>query len=244
MTKLLKIIRIELMLFIRQRESVFYTLAFPFICLLLFAGIWGKFPGYINTLTSGLTGMIALNIAVFGAGLVLNFYRQHGFYKRLTISPVSELIYLSGLIISRFIILFVVANLFMLFSYTVFGFRIKGNIFEVNLILFIGTLSLAALAVFLVSLGRTQSQTIQTANLLFFPMLFLGGTFYSIDHLPQFLKIIAHVFPYTYLNKGLSNIIIRGTPFFQNITELGILLFWLILCLSLAVKRFKKEEVL
>jgi len=243
MRKFLAIVKLELKLFIRQKASVFYTFFFPLICLFIFANIWGKFPGYIDTLTSGLTAMISLNIAVFGAALVLSFYRQYGFYKRLVITPVKEIIYILGLIVSRLIILFVVVNIFFLCSYFVFGFRPNGSILDMNLMLFVGTLSLTALALFIVSLGNNQSQIIQAANLLFFPMLFLGGTFYSLEHIPTPLKIIAYIFPYTYLVQGLNNIAVKGKLFYQNPLELLVLLIWLLVCLFFTVKRFKSEEV-
>lgn len=244
MSELFKIIEIELKLFIRQKESLFYTFAFPLICLLIFAGIWGRIPGYVNILTSGIAAMIALNIAVFGTGLVLSFYRQYGFYKRLVITPIRELTYIVGLVITRLIVLVLVINLFLLLAHIIFDFSPKGSVLHFNLMMLVGTLSLTALAVFIVSLGHNQSQIIQVANLLFFPMLFLGGTFYSLDYLPIILKVIAYIFPYTYLVQGLSHITKDGYLFYQNTLELLVLFIWLFVCSFLAIRRFKFEEVI
>jgi ABC-2 type transport system permease protein len=46
--------------------------------------------------------------------------------------------------------------------------------------------------------------------MIIFPLMFLSGTFFSIDIMPSFLKVIAQASPLTYLNYGLRDVMISG----------------------------------
>jgi ABC-2 type transport system permease protein len=41
-----------------------------------------------------------------------------------------------------------------------------------------------------------------------FPMMFLAGTFFSLDMMPEFMQLIAQVLPLYYVNEGLRNAMI------------------------------------
>ena len=41
-----------------------------------------------------------------------------------------------------------------------------------------------------------------------FPMMFLAGTFFSLDMMPEFMQSIARILPLYYVNEGLRNAMI------------------------------------
>src|SRR5207245_3776197 len=50
------------------------------------------------------------------------------------------------------------------------------------------------------------------ANAITFPMMFLGGTFWPRETLPDIMKIIANFMPLTYVNDGLRYALIYAEP--------------------------------
>ena len=46
-----------------------------------------------------------------------------------------------------------------------------------------------------------------------FPLMFLSGTFFPIDAMPDALKTVARALPLTYLGDGLRQVMVDGTPF-------------------------------
>jgi ABC-2 type transport system permease protein len=51
-----------------------------------------------------------------------------------------------------------------------------------------------------------EEETADTAGgAISFPMMFLAGTFFPLEQMPQFLQTIAHVLPLYYVNEGLRN---------------------------------------
>jgi len=50
------------------------------------------------------------------------------------------------------------------------------------------------------------------ANAITFPMMFLSGTFFPLEQMPEFLRSIATVLPLTYVNNGLRDAMIMGEP--------------------------------
>ncbi len=50
------------------------------------------------------------------------------------------------------------------------------------------------------------------ANAITFPMMFLSGSFFPLEQMPEFLRGIATVLPLTYANNGLRDTMIMGEP--------------------------------
>jgi len=48
------------------------------------------------------------------------------------------------------------------------------------------------------------------SNAIGFPMMFLSGSFWDLNFMPQYMQIIAKVMPLTYLNDGLRDTMIYG----------------------------------
>ncbi len=51
------------------------------------------------------------------------------------------------------------------------------------------------------------------ANVVYFPMMFLTGTFFPLELMPGFMQTVSRFLPLTYFNEGL-----RDTLIFGNIT--------------------------
>src|SRR5438477_6749631 len=70
------------------------------------------------------------------------------------------------------------------------------------------------------------------ANAITFPMMFLAGTFWPRETLPDIMKIIANFMPLTYVNDGLRDALIYAEPaqaLTNTIIALGLAAFFIIL---------------
>jgi ABC-2 type transport system permease protein len=72
-----------------------------------------------------------------------------------------------------------------------------------------------------------------------FPLMFLSGTFFPIDAMPDALKTVARVLPLTYLGDGLRQVMVDGTPFAPLWICFAFLGVWLIVCFGIAARFFK-----
>jgi ABC-2 type transport system permease protein len=69
--------------------------------------------------------------------------------------------------------------------------------------------------------------------------MFLSGTFFPIDAMPDALKTVARALPLTYLGDGLRQVMVDGTPFAPLWVCFAFLAVWLVACFAIAARFFK-----
>jgi ABC-2 type transport system permease protein len=82
-----------------------------------------------------------------------------------------------------------------------------GLLFLVTLALTIGAVNMG---IFASAFARNELQVIQFIPLLIVPQVLLGGLFFPVKTLPIILKQLAYVFPLTYANFALKDVMLKG----------------------------------
>ena len=70
-----------------------------------------------------------------------------------------------------------------------------------------------ALGYVIASFAKTEDAANGMTSVVQFPMMFLSGTFFPIDQMPDFLQTIARLIPLTYLADALRQVMVGGAPF-------------------------------
>jgi ABC-2 type transport system permease protein len=153
--------------------------------------------GYHQFLVPGVLGMVML----FGAMLVsltLVYDKEFGVMRQLIIAPLPHYWIVVAKIISGAVVAVVQAGAFALLL-AIFGY--VGPEVSIGLLM----LGLVATALACASLGMViavWSSTLDNfavvMNFVIFPVFFLSGALYPVHKLPDFLKVVAAVNPFTY----------------------------------------------
>jgi ABC-2 type transport system permease protein len=69
-------------------------------------------------------------------------------------------------------------------------------------------------------------------------MMFLSGTFFAIEAMPEPLQMVARFIPLTYLSDALRQVMVDGAAFSPLWLCAAILAGWLVVCFGIAAKRF------
>jgi ABC-2 type transport system permease protein len=72
-----------------------------------------------------------------------------------------------------------------------------------------------------------------------FPMMFLSGTFFQIDQMPDVLQVVARVIPLTYLSDARRQVMVGGAPFAPLWVCFAVLAAWLVEALVIAARKFR-----
>ena len=72
-----------------------------------------------------------------------------------------------------------------------------------------------------------------------FPLMFLSGTFFPIEAMPDLLKGVARVMPLTYLSDALRQVMVGGTPFAPLWVCFAVLAAFLVGCFGIAARFFR-----
>lgn len=197
--------------------------------------------GYIDFLVPGLIGFSLMSTCLFTIGVVVVSYREKGKLRRLSVTPLPKTIFIGGQIINRYIIVLVQALLLIGISYFVFNVQMVGNIFALLFALTIGMLAFISLGYSIASVAKTTESASGIANVLFFPMMFLSGVYFSVEGLPKFLQPLIEFLPLTHLVRAVRSIFNNGAQLTEVLPQMGILSIWMIACFVFSVKKFRWE---
>ncbi len=192
----------------------------------------------IDFITPGQIGMMLMwaNLAV---GAVLVGWRQGGVAKRLAATPLRPTLVITSQMVARLVLSVTQAALLLGIAIWVFGVQVIGNWATLGVTVAIGSLSMMAIGFIVGSFARTQ-EVAQSINLVIsFPMMFLGGSYFSTAGAPPALQPVINALPLTHLNDALRQIINNGASLATVQNDLLILLAWMVAGLLLATRAFR-----
>ena len=189
----------------------------------------------------GLLGIALLWLGLFGTALPLVQQREGQVLRRLSVTPLTPAALLAAQVAWRVTVGLLQAALFLLVGYLGFGVGVVGNG-----LLFAGAVTLGALV--FVSLGyllaglASSAETVSAAaQVINFPMMFLSGSLFAVETLPDFFKPVVNIMPLTYLTDALRQIMVAAPPLYPLWLDFAVLGGWLIVFLVLAAKFWRWE---
>jgi len=238
-------IKLETKLFLRGRQNVFLTLAFPVIMILIFGAVfsgenWSGIPA-INYLLPGIIVMALMMASMNNNAIKIVNEREKGVYRRLSLTPLKRQTLLIGDIFVRYLVVLASTALLIAIGVNLFKAHVGGNYFLFWFVLTIGALTFVTLGFVLTTLVKNTNSMMTLGMAVLFPFMFLGGCFWPLDQMPTFLRPLCEALPALHLNNALRMIVMQGAGFNEVWHELPVMLGWLAVCSILAVKLFKWE---
>ena len=186
---------------------------------------------YIDFFIPGVIGMTLLTSGVFGAVNVNGRYRELKIIKKLATTPLSKLEWILGMVGYQMIIATISIVVILFFGWAIFGVTVAIDIYTVGLVVAAGLL-FPGIGMVLANFVKEAEGADAAANAITFPMMFLSGTFWPRETLPDILKVIANFMPLTYINDGLRDSMIYlqpGQAVTNTIIALGLAVFFIVL---------------
>ncbi len=192
----------------------------------------------IDFIVPGQIGMMLMwaNLAV---GTVLVGWRQQGITKRLAATPLRPMMMISTQMLARLSLSLAQAALLLAVGIWVFNVQVIGNWGILALTTIIGSFSMMAIGFIVGSFARKQEVAQSIVLLISFPMMFLGGSYFSTDGAPPALQPVIQALPLTHLNDALRQVINNGASLAAVQSDLLILLAWLAAGLLLTTRAFR-----
>jgi ABC-2 type transport system permease protein len=158
-------------------------------------------PGIIgmSMMMSAITSTVGVNVK----------NRARGVFRKLATTPMSRLEWNVSKIIAQTIITVLSVAISLAFAYVIFGIHANIDVIAIALIL-TGIMTFVGLGMIFAAILKSEETASSASTMIIFPLMFLSGTFFSIDIMPSFLKVIAQASPLTYLNYGLRDVMISG----------------------------------
>ncbi len=156
--------------------------------------------GYI---IPGVISMSILSVGMFSIIEAFSRYRKLGILKRLSVTPMNPLSFMSGIILGRLLIGILTSYLIYLVSALLFNLEFSVNLILFTLSLLISGLSMSGLGALIVLLFKEANTASNVGSILFTIMLFFSGIYFPINFLPKGVRVFSYIFPLTYVAQNL-----------------------------------------
>ena len=208
---------LELKMYFREKEAVFFSFVFPILMLTMFATIFGDQFGNedqsdVNAARFFLPGMVAAGVMLtsFQAmALRVAVERDDGTLKRLRSTPMPPVSYFLGKVglvastsLGQFVLLILVARV---------GFGVQLPTSTANWVTFIWVflLGVATGTVLGIAYSSMASSSRSIGAIVIAPTLilqFISGVYFAFTDLPDWLKQVASVFPLKWIAQGMRSV--------------------------------------
>ena len=194
---------------------------------------------YIDFLVPGLLGMNLMGSAIWGMGFSIVESRQKKLLKRLVASPMPRWQYLASYLLSRLSMLVIEVVGFLGFARLVFGVPFRGSLWQLGLLCVLTSLAFCSLGLLVASRATTMESASGLMNLVMLPMWILSGIFFSASRFPAILQPVVRALPLTAAIDALRGNMLQGMSLGQQLTQMAILLTWLVVAFAVALRIFR-----
>jgi len=260
MNSLKEIIRIGLLRgnlefkqFLRQRESVVFTLFFPVILLFIFGTV------FKDTIAPGVTfsqyfvaGMIASGLVNTGfqqLAITIPMERDFGTLKRLRGTPMSLSSYFIGKALLVTTLMIIQTALLLIFGSLMFGLNLPTSTFmwwNFTWLVVLGSACSTVLGIAFSVVPKSGRGASAVVSPIVIILQFFSGVFFVFTSLPSWMQQFAALFPLKWLTQGMRSVFLPADFATQEVAgtwEIGktaaILTIWLLAGLIISIKTFK-----
>ncbi len=164
---------------------------------------------FIDYFAPGLIAMTLMTTGIFGAIGWNTRNRELGILKKLATTPLTKLEWILGVILYELVLAAISTVVILTIGILVFNMKVLPNIYSIFLIVS-GAIAFPGMGMVVARFVKGSDAADAAGNAITFPMMFLSGTFFPLEMMPDFLQQIARVLPLTYLNNGLRDSMVYG----------------------------------
>lgn len=157
---------------------------------------------FIEFFVPGIIAMAIMTATLFGAVNMNAELRQKGIIRKLSTTPITRTDWILSNILYQFILALVTTTVMLLVSYAVFRVSLEINAW-LPLFIALAVFAFVGIGMILTRVAREAESAAAATDAFVFPMMFLSGTFFPVEMMPEFLQKVALVLPLYYVNEGL-----------------------------------------
>ena len=244
---------LEFKQFLRQRESVVFTLFFPVILLFIFGTV------FKDTIAPGVTfsqyfvaGMIASGLVNTGfqqLAITIPMERDFGTLKRLRGTPMSVSSYFIGKALLVTTLMIIQTALLLIFGSLMFGLNLPTSTsmwWNFTWLVVLGSACSTVLGIAFSVVPKSGRGASAVVSPIVIILQFFSGVFFVFTSLPSWMQQFAALIPLKWLTQGMRSVFLPADFATQEVAgtwEIGktaaILTIWLVAGLIISIKTFK-----
>ena len=169
--------------------------------------ITNKFK-YIDFFIPGMIGFTIMQICVYGSIERNTKYRKDGILRKLQTTPITRTEWILAKMLFMLFLSFFSTFVAVIIGIIAWGVVINVNMWMITIIV-ANSFLFSGLGMIIGRFVKEEETADTAAGAISFPMMFLAGTFFPLQQMPQLLQDFAHILPLYYVNEGLRNSMIN-----------------------------------
>lgn len=162
---------------------------------------------FIDFFVPGMIGFTIMTSMIYGSIERNTKYRKDGILRKLLTMPVSRAEWILSKMIFMLFLSFISTFVILAVGVLVWGLTIKLNIFFPILVISTSFL-FSGMGMIIGRFVKEEETADMAGGAITFPMMFLAGTFFPLEQMPEFLQNIAQFLPLYYVNEAMRNAMI------------------------------------
>lgn len=247
---------LEIKQFLRQRESVVFTIFFPLILMIIFGSVFKNeiAPGvqYSQYFVAGMIASGMVNSGFQQLAIMIPMERDAGGLKRLRGTPMPLGSYFIGK--SILVLASMLAQTILLIAGGVafYGLKLPTTAQKwwlLVLFLLIGSANSTALGIAFAAVAKSGRGASAIVSPVVIVLQFFSGVFFIFTQLPHWMQQVAALFPLKWLTQGMREVFLPDSFATQEVAKswetsrgITINLIWLVVGVLLALKTFKWDR--
>jgi imidazolonepropionase-like amidohydrolase/ABC-type multidrug transport system permease subunit len=229
---------------LRDRSVLFFSYLFPSVFFFVFANVLGakNNPGEMAKVISMVLILGILGNGFFGAGMRTVADRETNVLRRFKVAPINAAPIIVASMVSGLVAYLPTLALFLFLAKVIYQDPLPPNLTSLTLFVAIGLISFRAMGMIIAAVVNSAQEATILIQLLYLPMLFLSGATFPVQIMPNWVQVIAHFLPATYLHEGFEAILIAQQNILQNWESVLGLLITTSVGLFVGVKLFRWEK--
>ncbi len=183
-------------------------------------------------------GSMFVMFTVFGGMTLMVVERKQGTLQRLAAMPLTKTQLIAGKILGRFVLGLLQFAVVFAFG-MVFGVSFGNDPVAVMVLIFTYILAITALSFALGSRLENEQQASGLSLLLAFILAPLGGAWWPLSIVPEFMRIIGHISPIAWVMDGFNQLIFFGGGLVDILPYAAILLLIALVFFAIAIRNFR-----
>ena len=159
---------------------------------------------FIDFFAPGIIAMAVMSTSLFGTVTVNTELRQKGVLRKLATTPLRRSEWLLSNMLFQLVMSLFATMAILIVGVIVFDLHFSLNFFLV-LFIILNVFAFSGVGMLITRFVKEAQSAEAAANAIMFPMMFMAGTFFPLEMMPEFLQKIALILPLYYVNEGLRS---------------------------------------
>jgi ABC-2 type transport system permease protein len=188
----------------------------------------------------GLMGVVLTMTMVVITALAITRERERGTMENLLATPVRPFEVIVGKILPYIAVGYIQVTLILLAAHFLFHVPMLGSLPLLYAVSFLFIAANLAVGITFSTLAQNQLQAVQLAFFFFLPSILLSGFMFPFRGMPEWAQAVGSCLPNTHFLRIVRGILLKGNGLAEIGPELWPLLLFLVVAMTIGVKRYRQ----